>query len=72
MKETYGRCKGNGPGHADGVAKDRGKVEGHVGHGWVGICIEDLYVVCEGRRGLWRGEQTSSVTSIGPGMLVSR
>lgn len=45
MKEKHGRSKGSVPGHADAVSKDGGKVGGHVGHGGVGICIEDLWVV---------------------------
>lgn len=40
-----GRSKGGGPGHADAVTEGGGEVEGHVGHGGVGICIEDLDAV---------------------------
>ena len=69
MKEKYGWYKGSGPGHTDTVSKDGSKVGGHVRHGWMGICIEDLYVRDEGRRRQGRSEQTSSVISMGPGML---
>ena len=38
------RSEGGGPGHANAVAEGGGKVEGHVGRGGMGICVEDLDV----------------------------
>ena len=58
------------PRHPDGISKDRNEVRGDVGHGRVGIGVEDLVSAMSIRAGDSTAlKSTSSVTSMGPGML---
>ena len=61
------------PCHANAFSKDCGEIRRHVRGRWMRVGIEDLWVRCFG---MWEAQnwgdqtkRTSSVTSMGPGML---
>lgn len=60
----------SGPNHPNAIAKDWNEVGANMGHGRVCICEQDLWGIgISATKRLWG--QTSSWTSIGPGITRS-